>query len=102
MRLLSKTIRSYFFYSFVILLIAVPLFYFIINHIVAEDVDKELIAQKEDIVRKLDRATLFDPFDLLSALEPDINLTPSPDIRLSDTPYTARVYNPATQKTTRY
>ena len=102
MRLLTRTIRSYFFYSFIILLIAVPLFYVIINRIVASVVDKELIAQKEDIVRKLDRAVWFDPFDLLNALEPDINLTPSPNIRFYDTLYTARLYDRATKQTTRY
>lgn len=102
MQLLTRTIRSYFFYSFIILLLAIPLFYFIINRMVADDVDKELIAQKEAIVHRLDRATPFDLFDLLNALEPDINLTPSPNIHLFDTLYTARVYNPVTKQTTRY
>ena len=102
MRLLTRTIRSYFFYSFIILLIAVPIFYVIINRIVSDVIDKELIAQKDDIVRKLDRAVWFDPFDLLNALEPDINLTPSPNIHLFDTLYTTRVYDPATQQVTRY
>ena len=102
MQLLTRTIRSYFLYSFVILLIAVPLFYFIINRIVSNDIDKELIAQKESIVRNLDRATPFDLFDLLNALEPDINLTPSTGIHLFDTLYTARVYNPVTKQITRY
>src|SRR6478735_6911204 len=102
MQLLTRTIRSYFFYSFIILLIAVPLFYFIINRIVSNDIDKELIAQKESIVRNLDRAAPFDLFDLLNALEPDINLTPSTNIHLFDTLYTARVYNPVTKQITRY
>lgn len=102
MRLLSRTIRLYFFYSFIILLITIPLFYFIIKRIISEDVDKDLIAQKEDIVRKLDRATWFDPFDLLNALEPDINLAPSQDIRLHDTLYTAMMYNRLTKETTPY
>src|SRR6476661_2821224 len=102
MRLLSRTIRSYFFYSFVILITAIPLFYFIIDRIVAHDVDQELIAQKEAIVRRLDRAPLFDPFDLLNALEPDINLMPSQNIHLFDTLFTIRAYNPATRQITRY
>lgn len=98
MRLLQKTIRTYFFYSFFVLLVAVPLFYFIIKGIVARDVDKALVAQKEALVRKLDRAVLFDPFDLLSALEPDINLLPSQTIRLYDTLYTSRQYDPLTRQ----
>lgn len=93
MRLLTRTIRYYFFYSFIVLLVAVPLFYFIIKAIVEDDVDKDLIAQKEDIVRKLDRAVVYDMFDLLDALEPDINLYRSPAIRVHDTLYTTKVYN---------
>lgn len=102
MRLLSKTIRSYFVYSFIILLFTIPLFYFIIRGIVSRDADRSLIAQKDDIVRKLDRAVLFDPFDLLEALEPDINLLPSERIRQYDTLYTVNIYNPATQRITPY
>ena len=102
MRLLSKTIRSYFFYSFIILLLTIPLFYFIIRGIVARDADRSLIAQKNDIVGKLDRAILFDPFDLLEALEPDINLLPSERIQQHDTLYTANIYNPITQRITPY
>ncbi|HWJ25915.1 MAG TPA: HAMP domain-containing sensor histidine kinase, partial [Flavisolibacter sp.] len=61
-----------------------------------------LIAQKNDIVGKLDRAILFDPFDLLEALEPDINLLPSERIQQHDTLYTANIYNPITQRITPY
>ena len=53
MKLLSKSIRSYLIYSTIILLIAVPLFYFVIQRFVAEEVDENLAAQKQQIISKL-------------------------------------------------
>lgn len=102
MRLLSKTIRSYFLYSFIVFLLAIPLFYFIIKGILARSVDKDLITQKEELVRKLDRSMRFDPFDLLDALDPDAQLLPSPTIRLYDTLYTAKYFNRLTREVVPY
>jgi signal transduction histidine kinase len=101
-RLLIKTIRLYLFYSFVVLLVTIPLFYFLIKNLMARDADRALIAQKNEIVRKLDRATLYDPFDLLNALEPDINLFPTPAIRQFDTLYTVNIVNRDNHKWTPY
>ncbi|MBD0278936.1 MAG: HAMP domain-containing histidine kinase, partial [Flavisolibacter sp.] len=102
MRLLSRTIRYYFFYSFIVLLIAVPLFYFIIRQIVTDDVDKDLFTQKEIIVRKLDKAVVFDLFDLLENFGPDVDLFRSPTVRLYDTLYTVRLYNRLTREVVPY
>jgi signal transduction histidine kinase len=102
MRLLNKTIRSYFTYSFVIVLVAIPLFYFIIRILIDRDVDRDLIAQKDDIVRKLDRAVLFDPFDLLGAFAPDVDLTPSQEIRQYNRLYTIKLVDKTTHSVTPY
>jgi hypothetical protein len=51
MKLLNRSIRSYLIYSFIIVLIAVPVFYFVIQAIVYEEVDEGLVAEKEEIVQ---------------------------------------------------
>jgi signal transduction histidine kinase len=93
MKLLNRTIRSYIVYSSFILLISVPVFYLVIKTMVAKDVDEGLIAQKEELVRKLDRLVLLNPFDWLNLFEPDISLTPSAEIRSYDTLYTTSLFD---------
>ena len=51
MKLLNRSIRPYLIYSFIIVLIAVPVFYFAIQAIVHEEVDEGLVAQKEEIMQ---------------------------------------------------
>jgi signal transduction histidine kinase len=51
MKLLNRSIRSYLIYSFIIVLIAVPVFYFVIQAIVYEEVDEGLVAEKEEIIQ---------------------------------------------------
>jgi len=55
MKLLNRSIRSYLIYSFIIILITIPLFYFFIQQIVYEEVDESLVAQKEEIVQNLEK-----------------------------------------------
>ncbi len=93
MKLLNRTIRSYIVYASFILLISVPVFYVVLQRIVAKDVDEGLIAQKEELVRKLDRIIMMNPFDWLNIFEPDISLTPSADIRSYDTLYTTSLFD---------
>jgi signal transduction histidine kinase len=87
MKLFNKTIQSYIVYSAFILLISVPLFYFVLKQIVSKDVDEGLLAQKEEMVGKLGRIITLNPFDWLDIFEPDIRLTPSADFRQYDTLY---------------
>jgi signal transduction histidine kinase len=68
-------------------------FYVVLQRIVAKDVDEGLIAQKEELVRKLDRIIMMNPFDWLNIFEPDISLTPSADIRSYDTLYTTSLFD---------
>ena len=54
MKLLNKSIRSYLIYAAIVLTISIPVFYFVIQAIVKEDVDESLIAHKELILEKLE------------------------------------------------
>ena len=53
MKLLNKSIRSYLIYAAIVLIVAIPIFYFVIQAIVKEDVDESLIAHKELILNKI-------------------------------------------------
>lgn len=47
MKLLQKTIRSYLWYSILVLLAGVPLFYFLVHNLVLKAVDNDLLATRE-------------------------------------------------------
>ncbi len=49
MRLLNRTILSFLIYSIVVLLVATPLFYFLIDRIFIKEVDEALLTQKKEI-----------------------------------------------------
>lgn len=77
MKLLYKSLKAYVLFSIFVLLISIPAFYFEIKHIVAEDVDEDLISQKEDIAAKLQKVSEKNPFEFLETFEPDIYIKPS-------------------------
>lgn len=78
MKLLQKTIRSYFVYSVIVLLVAVPAFYFVIQSIVREDVDEDLIFTKEMLKPKIANALMTNTISQLKFLDHDIKVSISP------------------------
>ena len=50
MQLLKRTVRSYFLYSVVMLLVAIPVFYFVLKEIVITNMDEDLMATKTRII----------------------------------------------------
>lgn len=93
MKLLHKSLRGHIIYSVLLLLLAVPIFYFQLNKIVAEDVDEDLIAQKTDMVAKMDKVIEKNPFEFLELFEPDFYIVPTTSLRQNDTLYTINVYD---------
>jgi signal transduction histidine kinase len=57
MKLLNRSIRSYIIYSIIVILVAVPVFYFVIQAIVHEEIDEGLIAQKEEAIQRFKKLT---------------------------------------------
>lgn len=53
MKLLNKTVQYYFLLSVILLLVAVPVFYFVLKRIVIANVDARLIATKTQLVPRL-------------------------------------------------
>ena len=93
MKLLNKSLKGYISYSVLVLLISVPAFYYVIKTIVAEDVDEDLLAQKADMVAKLDKVIAKNPFEFLEAFEPGFNIKPANSRRQKDSLYTIVVYD---------
>lgn len=75
MRLLQKTIRSYFTYSCILLVVAIPVFYFVIQSIVQEDVDEDLVATKEHLRPKIAKALEAHNIGQLQFLNHDITIS---------------------------
>lgn len=102
MKLLNKYIRTYIIYATIILLIVIPVLYFAIQSIVAEDVDESLIEQKDRLVSKL-KLSDFTQLAYLETLDPDITLTPAINTNNKrDTFYTIVTFNKIDNEETPY
>jgi len=93
MKLLQKTIRSYFIYSVFILLVAIPIFYFVIQNIVTEDVDEELLYNKEMLKPKISDALKNNTISDLKFLDHDITISISPSTKEFDSLWTVIIYD---------
>ena len=98
MKLLQKTIRSYFIYSVFILLVAIPLFYFYIQRIVRESVDDDLLATKEMLCPKISNALLNNTIEQLQFLDTNISISVSTYTREFDSLTTVEIYDSVAQE----
>ncbi|MCC6288704.1 MAG: HAMP domain-containing histidine kinase [Chitinophagaceae bacterium] len=94
MKLLNRSIQSYLLYAAGIFIISVPLFYFVIQQIISNDVDKALRLQKTDIVKRIERLADRDPFAILDAFGPDIIFNRLQSYRSYDSVYTIQKTDP--------
>lgn len=74
MKLLNKTIRSYLVYSFIILLVTVPLFYFVVRSVLLHATDRSLRNQLTDIRSNLSSIHSKEELATWSRLDKDISL----------------------------
>lgn len=93
MKLLQKTIRSYFIYSVIILLVAIPVFYVVIQGIVREDIDEDLLNTKELLKPKINDALLTNTIDQLKFLDHDITVSVSSASKEFDTLTTIEIFD---------
>jgi len=87
MKLLNKTIRSYLVYSFIILLVTIPLFYFVVKTVLLHAVDKSLKTQLREIRSNLYAVRSQDELEVWSKLDKDISLSAT-DANFNDSLYT--------------
>jgi signal transduction histidine kinase len=99
MKLLNKSLKGNLIFSALVLLISVPVFYYQIKSIVAEDVDEDLVARKTEMKVKLEKVIGKIPFEFLEALEPDLDIKPTASVRQIDTLYTISEYDAVSKET---
>lgn len=102
MKLLNKSIRSYLVFACILMLIAIPVFYFVIQRIVKEDVDESLIAHKMEIISKLENITHNYPFPFLEAFEPNFSINTTKTHNPSDKFYSIKIYDSISQENIPY
>lgn len=93
MKLLNKTVRYYLIYAGIVLLVAIPVLYFIIQGIVREDVDESLLVHKEQIQKKMNQAEQPVHVGIAEMLEAGLSIQPSLKLTLSDSFYTVNDFD---------
>lgn len=94
MKLLNKSLKGHIVYSVLVLFVSMPVFYFELTSIVAEDVDEDLVAQKADLVAKMEKVIVNKPFEYFQVFEPDIHIKPANTQRIKDSIYTLSFFDP--------
>lgn len=102
MKLLNRSIQSYLLYAIGIFIISIPLFYFVIQQIISNDVDRALRLQKSELIKRIERISDRDPFAILDAFGPDIIFNRLQEYRFYDSLYTVQKINPVTQDLVSY
>lgn len=102
MKLLTRSIQSYLIYAIGILIVAIPVSYFVIQQIISNDVDRALRLQKAEIVKRIERVSDRDPFAILDAFGPDIIFNRLQVYRTYDSLYSIQKINPETQTAISY
>jgi signal transduction histidine kinase len=92
MKLLQKTIQSYFLYSVIILIIAIPLFFLALQEIVREDMDEDLVSKRELILRSLSIQLKKKSIADIHLVDPDITVQPAQFEKESDTLRTIDIF----------
>ncbi|MRG47863.1 hypothetical protein GFS24_22265 [Chitinophaga sp. SYP-B3965] len=88
MKLLNKTVQYYFLLSVVLLLVAVPVFYFVLKRIVIANVDARLIETKTQLIPRL-QVMEVQPGNKPPLLDNDITLEKSGKPGAKDSLYTS-------------
>jgi len=90
MKLLARTLKSYLIYSFTLLLVTVPLYYFLVKRVLIHSVDKSLRAQLRAIRSNLNGSISTADLQVWSKLDKDIHLEKAGNY-FKDSIYTAYI-----------
>ncbi|MGX5818672.1 sensor histidine kinase [Chitinophaga lutea] len=90
MKLLNKTVQRYFLFSVILLLVAIPIFYWVLNRIVIANVDTRLIATKTQLIPQL-RMMQVKPGERLPEMG-DVTIERAAPSHRGDSLYTADAY----------
>ncbi|HTF19482.1 MAG TPA: HAMP domain-containing sensor histidine kinase [Chryseolinea sp.] len=88
MRLLNRTVRSYILYSGLLLLIAIPIFYFVLSRLVRNEVDEVLLSHKKDFIKSSANFNGIEDIQHYPLLNEEFFVTPSKMVTATDSFYT--------------
>ncbi|MGE7777597.1 sensor histidine kinase [Chitinophaga sp. NPDC101104] len=91
MKLLNKTLQYYFWLSIVLLMVAIPVFYYVLQRIVLSNIDASLVATKTQLIPRL-RVMEIEPEALQPQLDDGVTLEKAPRRPESDSLYTSDKY----------
>lgn len=92
MKLNNKTIRNYLFYSSIIFLLTIPVFYLVMRSVLLHSVDSSLRSQLREIRSNLNEIRSREDVAMWSRLDKDISLSPAGGEQ-KDSIYTINRYN---------
>lgn len=93
MKLLQKTIQNYLVYSLFVLLVAIPVFYFVIQNILRGQVDEELLATKILLKPRILQALSDSNFKKIDFLDENMRLLVSASFKEYDSLSTIDIYD---------
>ncbi len=96
MKLLQKTIRSYFIWSVLLLTIMLPVFYFAVQHLVLRGVDRDLKATKTMLKPRIADAILNNTLEQIHFADRNVSISVAAFSRPYDSLYTLDVFDSAT------
>lgn len=92
MKLLTRTVRNYVFFSTVLLLVSSPLFYFCIQTLFIHKMDKELLSHKKEFHELLPFLKTESDFEFFSKMNDEILLERSNYLIKTDSFLTKEIY----------
>ena len=93
MKLINKIFLTYFIYSVILLLIAIPVFYAMVQDIVVEDMDEEMVNSRELIKSKVSTIPQANQAISFHFLTDHVTIVSSANENLADSFYTIDVYD---------
>lgn len=98
MKLLTRTVRNYVFFSAVLLLVSTPIFYFSIQTLFIHNIDKELLSHKREFNELLPLLRAEDDFEFFSKMNDEILLKQSNYLIKTDSFLTTDIYSEVNKK----
>lgn len=96
MKLLKKTIRRYLVYSVILLLVEIPIFYFVVQQLVLQSVDHDLITTKELLKPKIGEAIVNNTLGQLRFADRNISISIATVSRVYDSLASVEIFDSVT------
>ncbi|MFT3948505.1 MAG: HAMP domain-containing sensor histidine kinase [Agriterribacter sp.] len=93
MKLLKQTIQRYLLYSVILLLIEIPLFYFVVQRLVLQSVDRDLITTKELLKPKIGEAIVNNTLGQLRFANRNISISIATVSRVYDSLASVEIFD---------